>query len=86
MAIRALLPFRKAGPIRLKPGAGLAASVRDEGKNPKKLPIVEPCAPRMPVLAPLSGRLICHEAFSALVERVAPKLWRGGLQDVLWSR
>jgi D-methionine transport system substrate-binding protein len=40
-AARALLLFEKAGVIKLKPNAGLSASLLDVVENPKKLQIVE---------------------------------------------
>ncbi|MFG1431572.1 MetQ/NlpA family ABC transporter substrate-binding protein [Xanthobacter sp. V2C-8] len=47
-AARALLLFEKAGLIKLKPGAGLSASVLDVAENPKKLQIVELDAAQLP--------------------------------------
>ncbi|MFG1477959.1 MetQ/NlpA family ABC transporter substrate-binding protein [Xanthobacter sp. V4C-4] len=47
-AARALLLFEKAGLIKLKPGAGLNASVLDVVENPKKLQIVELDAAQLP--------------------------------------
>lgn len=47
-AARALLLFEKAGLIKLKPGAGLSASVLDVVENPKKLQIVELDAAQLP--------------------------------------
>lgn len=47
-AARALLLFEKAGLIKLKPGAGLNASILDVVENPKKLQIVELDAAQLP--------------------------------------
>lgn len=47
-AARALYLFQKAGLIKLKPGAGLNASILDVVDNPKKLQIVELDAAQLP--------------------------------------
>lgn len=47
-AARALLLFEKAGLLKLKPGAGLNASVLDVVENPKKLQILEIDAAQLP--------------------------------------